>query len=92
MNPHVRVGYNPEAYEAVAYDDTTLWPSPSARIRGIWHNRFKRWFNTDWLQAWRVSRRVERWKGEDPDRNAEDGLGCLINEMQVLAENGWAHV
>ena len=22
----------------------------------------------------------------------ETGEGCLINEMQVLVENGWAHV
>jgi hypothetical protein len=42
-----------------------------------------------------VNRRVKQWQAQDPAdgaRNHEMGLHCLINEMQVLVENGWKHL
>jgi hypothetical protein len=45
------------------------------------------------LKTWTVSRRLKAWEREDSTGNrAEYGTFCLINEMQVLVANGWAHV
>jgi hypothetical protein len=44
-----------------------------------------------WLKERKVSREVERWKGVSKD-NEEAGKFCLVNERQVLTENGWCHV
>ncbi|OAQ97990.1 hypothetical protein LLEC1_03544 [Akanthomyces lecanii] len=38
-----------------------------------------------------LSKTLGAWQKEDSARH-EPGVFCLINEMQVLAENGWAHV
>lgn len=91
----MRVGYNTAAYEAVhpahPSSSSSLWPPLGERIRGVWTNRFRRWVTWTWPQAWRIARRVRRWEAAYPGE-FEPGVGCLINEMQVLTWKGWAHV
>ena len=90
LNPHVRVGYNLDAYEATHPASSGAWVSTLDIFLGLWKNRVKRW-TVFTLEGTVMRWRVARWKKERPENN-EPGIFCLINEMQVLAENGWAHV
>lgn len=87
LNPKVRVGYSTVAYSAVNPPN----PYPSSVLWASWENRLRRWFTTTWLENSIVNRRLAAWKAEDTSRH-EPGTACLVNEMQVLVENGWAHV
>ena len=90
LNPHVRVGYSPEAYAAV--HQARLWPPALvSTVAGIWANRLYRWISLPHLKSATVARRLRTWKADDAERS-EVGVQCLINEMQVLVANGWAHV
>ncbi|KAL9124248.1 MAG: hypothetical protein Q9217_006408 [Psora testacea] len=89
LNPHVRVGYSPDAYDAVHRGRP--WPSVMSAITGVWRNRFWRWTTSTTLKSAKVSHRLKQWKAADEDRS-ETGTLCLIDEMQVLVANGWAHV
>ncbi|KAH6898671.1 glycosyltransferase family 69 protein [Thelonectria olida] len=90
LNPRVRVGYNPTAYEVTHPSGSESWLSTWAIFRGLWANRLRRWTSFS-LEAWTVRKRVKRWEKEGLGRR-EPGEYCLIDEMQVLADNGWAHV
>jgi len=89
LNPNVRVGYNGQAYEAVHPNGP--WVTYYDIWTGLWKNRFNRWFTTPWFKVRRVSRLKHQWERQRPNRT-ENGTFCLINEMQVLVANGWAHV
>lgn len=89
LNPSVRVGYDPKAYTAVHTSEP--WPSLGERFVGIWQNRVQRWVTTVWFKETFVRYRLSLWTNEDHNRH-EPGVYCLINEMQVLVHNGWAHV
>ncbi len=89
LNPNVRVGYSAEAYSEV--HQGSIWPSAIVGLVGIWINRFWRWTTTTHLKSSTVNSRLRQWKAGDAGRS-EPGTHCLINEMQVLIENGWAHV
>ncbi|EMD58651.1 hypothetical protein GGP41_006101 [Bipolaris sorokiniana] len=89
VNPQVRVGYSAEAYDAVnpqRYMLSAWWI-----LKALWENRIRRWVTSPSLKEWRVRRRVNKWRSVTKE-NEEAGEICLINEMQVLIENGWAHV
>ena len=101
VNPAVRVGYNPRAYSAVAGragPSARIWPSLPIRFLGIWWNRLVRLPRAykARLETRTVRQRVANWEREKNDAGetnaGEVGEACLINEMQVLADNGWAHV
>ena len=87
LNPKVRVGYSTTAYNAVS--QPALYPS--SIVWALWENRLRRWFTTTWFEKSVVTRRLAAWRAEDKG-NEEPGTACLVNEMQVLVENGWAHV
>lgn len=89
LNPRVRVAYDGQAYNAV--NDEPPWSSTWTILSSSWTNRILRWATTPWFKNQIVERRLRRWKAEDPEHQ-EDGKFCLINEMQVLVSNGWAHV
>ncbi|KAF2758913.1 putative polysaccharide export protein [Pseudovirgaria hyperparasitica] len=91
LNPAVRVGYNGPAYKAVHRNGGDDWLSSFDIVVGLWINRIKRRATFTWMQNWRISRRVATWKSLSKG-NEEKGAFCLINEMQVLADNGWAHI
>lgn len=89
LNPQVRVGYSVEAYKAV-HPETGAWVSSLEIFFGLWVNRVLRWVTFSY-EAMVVRRRLARWEREGADRK-EVGDFCLIDEMQVLAFNGWSHV
>lgn len=91
MHPGIRVGYSLVAYEAVHPNGNLQWLSAITVAQGLWENRLRRWFTTPILKEWIVRRRVTSWEGSGAGLK-ETGLQCLINEMQVLVSNGWAHV
>jgi hypothetical protein len=96
LNPNVRVSYNPTA-EEVVHPKTGVWPTRSEKVKGIWSNRLARWtgFHSRYMEWYVVDRRMRSWWNEAQHgvgANREDGMHCLINEMQVVVDNGWAHV
>ncbi|KAI1959832.1 hypothetical protein LOZ58_004197 [Ophidiomyces ophidiicola] len=94
LNPNVRVGYNEDAYRLVNPSAPATWPNLRERVGGIWRNRIARWTNIPrrTLENLIVKWRLRRWKAENKSGVEESGVHCLINEMQVLVSNGWAHV
>ncbi|KAK3987236.1 cryptococcal mannosyltransferase 1-domain-containing protein [Cladorrhinum sp. PSN332] len=94
LNPHVRVGYNKEAYKAVHPEGGSSWLSLWQIWFGIWKNRVARWTTTSWFKEYRVRSRIAGWKngGLPGEVREEKGDFCLINEMQVVVHNGWAHL
>jgi len=89
VNPHVRVGYSDKAYDAMHQE--VVIRSFGAVFIAVWNNRIRRWMTSPWLKEWLVHRKVQKWRAES-EEHKEMGEMCLINEMQVLAGNGWAHV
>jgi hypothetical protein len=89
LNPKVRVGYNQWAYEQA--NPGGGWISFWQIIRGLWENRLRRWMTTPWFKEWVVNRRLSSWRRKNPGVE-EPGRVCLVNEMQVLVENGWKHL
>jgi hypothetical protein len=85
--------------DGVPGGDGRLWPGSREMVRGMWGNRLVRW--TGWMKSWSeeqvVRNRVRKWVrqgevlGEKRDES-EAGMECMVNEMQVLFENGWKHV
>lgn len=93
VNPRVRVGYDVPAYER-ANPSSGVWLSSWSILWGVWTNRIAGWLvwvYEDTLVKSKVRKRLQQWEKESPD-NHEPGDFCLINEMQVLVWNGWAHV
>jgi hypothetical protein len=97
LNPNVRVAYNSEA-DNIVNPKVGRWPSKREKFWGIWSNRWARWtrFLSRYTQRFVVERRVRLWRSEAKRTGHaevhEEGIHCLVNEMQVLVENGWAHV
>lgn len=89
LNPNVRVGYNREAYQKVHVPGS--WLSLSQIYIGLWKNRLARRFTTPWLKESHVHRLVRKWEQQGEGRE-EAGQFCLINEMQIIVENGWKHL
>jgi hypothetical protein len=87
LNPQVRVGYNGMAYDDVHPQQILL--SSWGIYRALWENRLRRWTTSPWLKEWKIRKKVAEWRRSSKD--TEPGEICLINEMQVLVENGWAH-
>ncbi|KAK3935067.1 cryptococcal mannosyltransferase 1-domain-containing protein [Diplogelasinospora grovesii] len=90
LNPNVRVGYNRKAYDKV-HPQGRSWLSPFQVWTGLWKNRLARWCTTPILKESRVRRLVRLWAQQEAGRE-EPGEVCLINEMQVVVDNGWAHL
>jgi hypothetical protein len=89
LNSRVRVGYNLDAYKYVHSEHG--WLSTWDIFFGTWENRVRRWVTTPFFTSWTIESRVGAWEKLHED-HFEPGRHCLINEMQVLAQNGWAHV
>lgn len=96
LNPSVRVSYNSKASEQVN-PKSGGWPSRAEKLMGIWLNRWARWikFPSRLMERHLVDKRVKEWQHETQRNVSEyhqESLYCVVNEMQVLVENGWAHV
>jgi hypothetical protein len=90
VNPQVRVGYSGVAYNNVHPQKILL--SSWEIYKALWENRLRRWTTSPWLKERKIRRKVAEWKRSSKKKEDEPGEICLINEMQVLAANGWAHV
>ncbi|EEH50429.1 uncharacterized protein PADG_06508 [Paracoccidioides brasiliensis Pb18] len=89
LNPRVRVGYNLVAYEAAR-----AFPSKREAIVGWWKGLFASLLDLPWQSA-DIAKRVRHWQRKgvgDSKSNKEVGIPCLIDEMQVIVYNGWAHL
>ncbi|KAM0163331.1 hypothetical protein ACHAPG_001255 [Botrytis cinerea] len=97
LNPKVRVSYNAKA-DSVVNPKGGKWPSKIEILEGTWSNRWARWtgFLHRYIESILVQKRVQRWHSEvsvvGQTEVHEKGAYCLVNEMQVLRENGWAHI
>ncbi|KAH8731166.1 cryptococcal mannosyltransferase 1-domain-containing protein [Phaeosphaeriaceae sp. PMI808] len=89
VNPQVRVGYSGKAYDSV--HQQRMWLSSWQMFIGIWENRVRRWITSSWAYERRTRIKVEAWRHLS-GQHAEAGEMCLINEMQVITEIGWAHI
>jgi hypothetical protein len=104
VNPNVRVAYASvdasvdAVYRAVNPEvGVGRWPGGWEAVSGVWGNRWVRWTGrlALWGEVRMVRKRVEKWVEEErvEGREVEEkGLECLVNEMQVLFNNGWQHV
>ncbi|KAK4189456.1 family 69 putative glycosyltransferase [Podospora australis] len=97
LNANVRVGYSRKAYEGVHPRGGGSWLGLKQIWWGIWKNRAGRWLTSPWLKERMVRGRVRKWvdegkQGREETRREEKGEFCLINEMQVVVHNGWAHL
>jgi hypothetical protein len=95
LNPNVRVGYNEDAYKAVhpGSRKANTWIGAASTLHGSWENRILRWLTTTWFDESTVSSRIRNWRTSATHETREEtGAACLVNEMQVLVSNGWAHV
>ncbi|RGP79736.1 putative polysaccharide export cap59 [Fusarium longipes] len=86
---HLEGCYNSAAYQAV-HPERGAWVSTWQIFSGLWINRVMRWVSAP-FDSWVVRKRVAAWEKEGMGRR-EPGEFCLINEMQVIVERGWAHV
>ncbi|KAI8306793.1 Alpha-1,3-mannosyltransferase CMT1 [Colletotrichum sp. SAR11_240] len=94
LNPNVRVGYNEKVFEETKMD---RFPTAWAAVVGFWANRYLRVRNGIQLtlERWAVKKKLRQWVDETPPSElprSEPGELCLINEMQIMWENGWKHV
>jgi hypothetical protein len=90
INPNVRVAYNSGANRNVNGEGE--WPTSYRKVGGVWANRWHLttgWY-LRWKEKWVVDRAVKRWADEEGRR--EEGKWCLADSMQVLVDNGWAHI
>lgn len=90
LNPNVRVGYNVPAYRAVKGG---RFPGPVTAVLGTWANRWLRVKGRmqHHLEGATVQKRLAKWRADKPGR-IEPGEACLINEMQIMWQNGWKHL
>ncbi|KAL9580770.1 MAG: hypothetical protein Q9212_004296 [Teloschistes hypoglaucus] len=91
LNPNVRVGYSPEAYDKINPSGKP-WPTVMESLLGLWKNRFWRWVMPTFHKKWKMRGRLNKWTRKGLGEISEGEVLCLINEMQVLVANGWAHV
>jgi hypothetical protein len=94
LNPNVRVGYNVPVYQAVKGG---RFPGPVATVVGGWVNRWLRFKGRlqHNLEQVTVQKRLAKWRSETPTgelTRIEVGESCLINEMQIMWQNGWKHL
>lgn len=89
INPRVRVGYSGKFYNWS--HPRGAWLSLYQITTGIWFNRLERTFTSAWASHHAVRARVRSWLRMS-EGNEERAPYCLVDEMQVLRRNGWAHV
>ncbi len=94
LNPNVRVGYNVPVYTKTKGGQ---FPGAVETVAGTWINRLQRIKVRVQLrlEGWTVQSRLSTWRSQAPTGNlgrTEPGEPCLINEMQVMWQNGWKHL
>ena len=93
LNPNVRVGYDVAVYRQIR----GRFPGAWASIRGTWVNRWLGYKSIVQfaLEQRTVYQRLAKWAAATPDGEQprrERGVECLINEKQIMWQNGWKHL
>ncbi|KAG0135435.1 cryptococcal mannosyltransferase 1-domain-containing protein [Tuber indicum] len=83
LNPNVRVAYKAKGWELVRRG--VGWPGRWERVRGGVVGVVTAVLRLPWGNG-KVAGRIREWGGSEP------GVDCLIDEMQVLVDNGWKHL
>lgn len=92
VDPGVRVGYNEDAYSAVQPEGPAEFITTREYILGVWVNRLKSWLTTEWFKKRTIAERIQHWRRKTPKagpERSELGQMCLVDEMQVLVDNGY---
>ncbi|CAK7566702.1 MAG: hypothetical protein SEPTF4163_004653 [Sporothrix epigloea] len=99
LNPNVRVAYSAPVYQQVRAGGggSGVFPSGFSAVYGTWVNRWQRALSSVQfvLEGQTVLNRLRRWRAETPageQPRHEPGAVCLINEMQIMWQNGWKHL
>lgn len=85
VNPHVRVGYKPEAYAGAR-----SFPTWGQSITGWWTSMGATILRMPFRGS-RIMKGVRDWEAQG-NSNYEPGKACLVDEMHLLVYNGWAHL
>jgi hypothetical protein len=93
LNPKVRVGYSADA-RLLVNPLNGNWPSAWEKVRGIWRIRWARFMGSlgRHLERRLIADRLAKWEGGGTEFHREAGRVCIVNEMQILVDNGWMHV
>ncbi|CAZ83492.1 unnamed protein product [Tuber melanosporum] len=83
LNPNVRVAYKAKGWELVRRG--VGWPGRWERVRGGVVGVVTAVLRLPRGNG-KVAGRIREWGGSEP------GVDCLIDEMQVLVDNGWKHL
>ena len=67
------------------------WLSLTEVYLGLWRSRLARWFTSSWFEERSVRGRIGRWVRGGEGR-VEKGGFCVIDEMQIVVQNGWKHL
>ncbi|CAK7208899.1 hypothetical protein SBRCBS47491_000254 [Sporothrix bragantina] len=100
LNPNVRVAYTAPVYRQVragGAGNNGVFPGGFSAVYGTWANRWQRALSSVQfvLEGQTVLNRLRRWRAETPTGEpprSEPGAVCLINEMQIMWQNGWKHL
>jgi hypothetical protein len=97
INPNVRVAYKSAANAIVNPGTEHGWPDAWGKVRGVWANRWARWMWWSWGRKDNIviAERLKRWREQGRAQGVGDeekGRACLVDEMQVLVDNGWKHL
>lgn len=67
------------------------WVSLQQIYFGLWKNRLARWLMTPWFEEREVRGKIERWAKQEAGREEKGGF-CVVDEMQIVVNNGWKHL
>ncbi|KAG4427883.1 hypothetical protein IFR05_016634 [Cadophora sp. M221] len=93
VNPDVRVAYDAEA-RILVNPLNGHWPSLWEKIQGAWRIRWARFVGSfgRYFRRRLIADRLAKWEGGGTEVHLEAGRVCIVNEMQILVDNGWMHV
>ena len=95
INPAVRVGYTPEAYDLTHSGPSETFISSTQYVLAMWLHRLNGLRTPSARKQMKtVRKRVEKWKKYEEnslEKREEQGEMCLIDEMHLLIWNGWKH-
>jgi len=71
------------------------WLSAWEKVQGAWRICWARFMGSlgRYLERRLIADRLAKWEeGGGTEVHREAGRVCIVNEMQILVDNGWMHV
>ncbi|SMR46591.1 unnamed protein product [Zymoseptoria tritici ST99CH_3D1] len=81
VNPNVRVGYKPEAFEGVNPGEGRSWVSVWRVMVGSWTNRIGRWSSVSWIKEAVLRGRVKAWENEGFE---SEWMGAYLKRRRTI--------